>query len=197
MHNSIVQSDNWNCQTNTLLLNTHSERHTCTSIQTDIQYKYTQTHTQADAGPSGKRQCSTALYFGLLGLLGDVSMVTVMSDLQTCALPSIWLRLANQITSTHTQMHCQISSRVRKFFGGVTFRSLPHFTVILISSLLSVTVITEIFVQLAHDSCAWFSDYYFALFSFACWQTCYGSNKMKSSLWAASVCRGGGLDWIN
>lgn len=95
-------------------------------IQDNIQYKHAQSHTQVDAGPSGKRQCSTALYFGLLGLLGDVSMVTVMSDLQTCTLPSIWLRLANQITSTHTQMHCQILSRMRKFFGGVILRSLLH-----------------------------------------------------------------------
>lgn len=70
----------------------------------------THTHTHAchaDAGPPGE---ATEQSVVVLALLADVSMETVMSDLQTCALPSIWLRLANQITSTHTQMNCQITS---------------------------------------------------------------------------------------
>lgn len=105
MHKSIVQSDNWNCQTNALILYTHAQP--C---------RYTPTHTQAHAGPPGEATVQCSVVLGLLGLLGDVSMETVMSDLQTCALPSIWLRLANQITSTDTQMNRQISSWMKRIF---------------------------------------------------------------------------------
>lgn len=82
----------------------------------------TNTH-EAGAAPTPHthtpREATEQYIVLVLGLLGDVAMETVMSDLQACALPSIWLRLANQITSTHTQMNRRITSPMRgKFSGG-------------------------------------------------------------------------------
>ena len=131
MHESIVQSDNCKRQTNALILYTHAQscRYTPTC---------THKHTRADAGPPREATAQYGVLLGLLGLLGDVSMETVMSDLQTCALPSIWLRLANQITSTHTQMNRQISSWMKRILGWFFFRSFS-------TSLLSVAVISGFF----------------------------------------------------
>lgn len=72
------------------------------------------THTMQMRVPGGE----ATEQHTVLGLLADVSMETVMSDLQTCTQPSIWLRLANQITSTHTQMNCQIASSVHREFSA-------------------------------------------------------------------------------
>lgn len=82
-----------------------------------------------------------------LRLLGDVSMVTVMTDLQICALPSIWLRLANQVTSTHTNALSDLIVNEESFGGESYVPTLPSFST---QGLLSVTVIYLDFVQLTH-----------------------------------------------
>lgn len=97
---------------------------TCTIMQTRTDM-HKHTHTWTDAGPPGEATVRCSALLGLFGLLGDVSMETVMSDLQTCALPSIWLRLANQITSTHTQMNRHISSWMCRIFWD-------HFEIIVV-----------------------------------------------------------------
>lgn len=80
----------WLLKLSTMLL-CSVESHT----QACIRYTLIHTHTQPDAGPSGKRHCSATLHLVYL-----VSMVTVMPDLQKCALPSIYLGLAN-LRSAH------------------------------------------------------------------------------------------------
>lgn len=74
-------------------------------------------HTRCRCSPPSREATEQYVVVLVLGLLGDVSMETVMSDLQACALPSIWLRLANQITSTHTQMNRRITSPKRGKFS--------------------------------------------------------------------------------
>lgn len=82
-----------------------------------------------------------------LRLLGDVSMVTVMTDLQICALPSIWLQLANQVTSTHTNALSDLIMNEENLGGESYVPTLASFSS---QSLLSVTVICLDFVQLTH-----------------------------------------------
>lgn len=119
--------------TNVLRLHTHmhtrTERDMCKSIDT-YQLAYTSTYTHMGWCRSLRGEATVQSNVGL-GLLGDVSMVTVMSDLQICALPSIW---PGWLIRSHQHTHkCTVSSHYEQ--GGFLNH---HFTVILNSTLLSV-----------------------------------------------------------
>lgn len=72
---------------------------------------------------------------GLLGLLGDVTMVTVMPDLQTCVLPSISLRLPNHVISTHMDALSDLDNNGETHFIFHDVK-ISYFFIILVSRLL-------------------------------------------------------------